>query len=550
MTDDELLFEACKKGGLNEVKRLLSRKLWIFPPKANANAKDRKGSCLRGSTPLHEAVSEGHEAIVAFLIRRGACVSAQNDEGRMPLHIAARNGRKDLVDLLVAKGADVNVGDDDGLTPLHHAAYSGVKDIAQLLINKGADVNAKDAYRRTPIRITSIMRHHEMTGLLRSSKAVEPAVNRTELDAKLDAKDKDGRTRLHRAVCDGTMHDVRDLLEEGAYPNVKDANGLSPLHYAVHRGLEHALAPLIAWGANSNAKDRSGATPLHIAIWGISGSQANSEFLIAKGANIDSRDASGRTPLHGAVTYDKKDAVEVLIAKGADVNVKDLYGDTLLHEAASIFSSKDIAELLIAKGLNVNAKNNDERTPLHVAAWARKKDVAELLITKGASINAKDRDGLTPLHFAGNKEVAELLIINGADVNAKDNKGSTPLQVAIDKGHVAVAEVLRTVTTQPPTESTSGNRQREVDVITCSKCGASYRLGVDAVAASFSDVLAGVGQVLALGEVPSNIPILIGRAKPETPAETIQQSMKKILSLAGKSGWCCEKCGGDHVNTL
>ena len=78
-----------------------------------------------GSTPLHEAASEGHTDVVIALIAAGADVNAQNERGYTPLHWAADRGHTETVRALIDSGADVNLADNSGWTPLHPAASSG-----------------------------------------------------------------------------------------------------------------------------------------------------------------------------------------------------------------------------------------------------------------------------------------------------------------------------------------------------------------------------------------------------------------------------------------
>ncbi len=86
--------------------------------------------------------------------------------------------------------------------------------------------------------------------------------------------------------------------------------------------------------------------------------------------------------------------------------------------------------------------------------------------------------------------------------------------------------------------------------LTCSKCGASYRLGVDAITVSLADVLGAGKKTLVMGAIPSGFPIMVGRANSATPAATIQESLQKVQALRGNAGWCCELCGSDHINAL
>ena len=43
-------------------------------------------------TPLHIAAARGHEAMVEFLVRKGARVDAKNEKNETPIHLAAKNG--------------------------------------------------------------------------------------------------------------------------------------------------------------------------------------------------------------------------------------------------------------------------------------------------------------------------------------------------------------------------------------------------------------------------------------------------------------------------
>ena len=69
------------------------------------------------------------------------CVEPQ--AGRTPLHLAARNGHTEVVTFLVKAGADVDAEDQNGMTALHRAvAYDHIP-AAKELLGK-ANVNARD----------------------------------------------------------------------------------------------------------------------------------------------------------------------------------------------------------------------------------------------------------------------------------------------------------------------------------------------------------------------------------------------------------------------
>ena len=112
---------------------------------------------LRGRTLLHLAALDGNDAVVAWLITRGADLNAQNDcavpcaqRGQTPLH-DARDGT--TTSLLLARGAAIEARSANGQTALHQAASDGGLGNAFVLCRHGADVSASDAAGKTPAHL-------------------------------------------------------------------------------------------------------------------------------------------------------------------------------------------------------------------------------------------------------------------------------------------------------------------------------------------------------------------------------------------------------------
>jgi hypothetical protein len=76
-------------------------------------------------TPLTAACKGGNVSVVEELVKAGADVNLQDDDGNTPLIAACEGGHVSVVTELVKAGADVNLQDDDGNTPLIAACEGG-----------------------------------------------------------------------------------------------------------------------------------------------------------------------------------------------------------------------------------------------------------------------------------------------------------------------------------------------------------------------------------------------------------------------------------------
>ncbi len=137
-----LLF-ASMSGDLETVRLLLERG-------ASANPRPNPS----GDSPLSEAVTFGHAAVVRALIRAGAKTDLVERTGVNLLHWATITNRADVIPELAKAGVDVNAIDEHGFTPLMYAATIDFGDTTTLraLLAAGADRRIRNAAGRTPLQ--------------------------------------------------------------------------------------------------------------------------------------------------------------------------------------------------------------------------------------------------------------------------------------------------------------------------------------------------------------------------------------------------------------
>lgn len=126
--------------------------------KAGADPDAASSSAIGGSgqTVLHVLAQRGWDEGVELLLRHGADVNAETDDGITPLMIAAGAGSDPCVKSLVDAGADVNAVDSDGDSVLYYAASNGQKSTVSKLLALGADADPRaGASGQTPLSIAA-----------------------------------------------------------------------------------------------------------------------------------------------------------------------------------------------------------------------------------------------------------------------------------------------------------------------------------------------------------------------------------------------------------
>jgi ankyrin repeat protein len=115
-----------------------------FPAICNASTESRLAMAIR-----HRDLP-----VVMSLLRDGVNVN-ERDEGveQTPLMRAALAGDPQIAEALLKHGADVNAQDDEGNTALMLAANSGATRVAELLLQYGATPNSRNAGGATALSL-------------------------------------------------------------------------------------------------------------------------------------------------------------------------------------------------------------------------------------------------------------------------------------------------------------------------------------------------------------------------------------------------------------
>ncbi|KAF7897422.1 hypothetical protein EAF00_005650 [Botryotinia globosa] len=295
----------------------------------------------QGYTPLHMMGSLTLKN-VQYLIRGGAKINIQADDGGTPLQVAVRsngNNAIEIVSYLLEHGADPNLsgtepGKDD--PPLHHACNNLSLKLSKLLVENDADVNRSSfGILGTPLIATCL---------------------KFKLSTTEEAEAEDVEELL------------RCLLEKGA-----DINGTHSRWGSTFGVASMFMEPKIV------------------------------NLLLEKGASIHTQDFCGRLPIHLAAINGSKN-LDIVIEAGGDVTAKDKLGRTALHYACQAGRSNTVKKLLDLVGQErVNETDIDGWTPLcwavrgtgniikegHAGEAANEIETIRILIERGANRSAQ-----------------------------------------------------------------------------------------------------------------------------------------------------------------
>jgi ankyrin repeat protein len=397
---------------------------------------DAKRATRLGVTPLALAVGGGSAAIVEALAKAGANANSASAEGETVLMIAARAGNVAAVRVLLAHGASPNAVETwQGQTALMWAAAANHADVVKALLDAGAkaDVPAKSfpGQPRLPrgdgVAIQSAHSNFPKGGFA----ALHFAARDGALDAvraladggaNLNVTDPDGITPLYLSIMNAHFDVSALLIAKGADVRKGDRAGRTPLFMTVD-------AHTMEWLFSRPVPQPSGElTALDLAATLIeNGADVNAQvtgrpFALHHDSTGNRNIGEGATPFFRAATTSDLAMMRLLLDRGADPNIPTKNGTTALMaiaglnwvEISSLGTEEETIEgmkILLSRGADVNATNSAGETAMHGAAQRGADRVVQFLADHGARLDVKNKEGRTPKDEARGQ----------ADTSAEDN---------------------------------------------------------------------------------------------------------------------------------
>ncbi|KAF5584432.1 ankyrin [Fusarium pseudocircinatum] len=368
-----------------------------------------------GSTALHYLAStekgttspEGIQ-LLERLIQDGIDPNLHNAKGEAAVHRLATHGGHSrpvsppcLRKFIELTKADINVVDSKGQTLLFRSIdrfYVNLEDLVQDYIGE---------------RTSSLA---DMTKNTDAEKGESFISVMSDLGARFDVTDKQGRTLLHAAVrnCrNGKDFDVLcRLIELGADPLQTDCEGNTIWHEAMSKYANQALGSpsletlqsVTALGIKPTKANNQGITPFHLLCEYNQPASKTTVFaylLQEIREDVNMRDNNGVTALHIVSTY-STDFTRRLLELGADATLVTKEGMNVFHLASRCRQSNTIGLLLDwfreqipeeeLRNL-LNLKDNRNRPPLYYACASGSFQSVELLINADAVVEMDTYEG-------------------------------------------------------------------------------------------------------------------------------------------------------------
>ncbi|XP_061662032.1 transient receptor potential cation channel subfamily A member 1b isoform X2 [Syngnathoides biaculeatus] len=405
-----------------------------------------------GNTPVMMACSLNNCEALDILLKHGARLCKQNKLGHFAVHAAAFAGAKKALEIILKAGEElghfgenhINYLDKSNSSPLHLAVRGGNTDTIRFCIVKGAKIDQKQHDRSTPLHLACTQGALEVVKMMLCSHGrVEDIIN---------LKDGACQTPLHRATIFDHVDLADYLISLGADVNAVDCKGTPPLLLATSCGAWRTVVLLLSNGANVNLKDRLGCNFLHLAILQPKGLKNLPQDVLQRSsvkALLSCEDNEGCTPLHYACRLGIHDSVRNMLGLSGQLGLacKSKDKKSALHFAAQYGRINTCHRLLETITDSRLLNEGDERglTPLHLASRGGHTEVVRLLLRRGALFHS-DYKGWTCLHHAASEGYTQtldiLLSANLKLLDKTDEDGNTALHIAARMGHVAAAMLM------------------------------------------------------------------------------------------------------------
>ena len=203
-----------------------------------------------------------------------------------------------------------------------------------------------------------------------NKELVKYLLENKEIKQKLEARQNNGWTALHRATFSGNLDILKELIKQGADVNAENNNKETILHLAAraqkpNKELVKYLLENKEIKQRLKAKDKFGLTAIHIV--GFNGNLEILKELINQGADIKAVTNNKETILHlaaGVQQNQNKELVKYLL-DNKDIKQKlearQKNGWTAIHIAAVNGNLERLSEL-INQGADISAATNNEET--------------------------------------------------------------------------------------------------------------------------------------------------------------------------------------------
>ena len=319
------LHEAVRRRNTGIVKVLLSA--GANGEKALLDALDRTGA-----TPLHVAACHNNKEFVSFFTKYdvGTRIKSRARNGSTALHSAAICGAIEIIDYLLYLGASISATDQYGFTSLHYAILNIRPENPTLkppAVNQTQNGSETSEGQPQVVKIDQkggLAEYFEKKGHIKNTFGFRwldtfVLLARMSSSSELNAMDNEGRTALHVAAASGLADAVNVLTQRGARLDERDKYGKTPLDLAVENAtIAPVRSPFFLRKSFEDLQQHLRDYPLVV------------HLLLSSGASFKKCDRENDSLLHRAIDNFQPYIVEVLLLKGASLTCKDHLGRTPL----------------------------------------------------------------------------------------------------------------------------------------------------------------------------------------------------------------------------